>query len=234
MQLKQIGVVHSPFHRAAGTPVQPFCAAGTEGQIEVFDAYLDGLQDLDGFQRIWVLFWCHRARRPKLRVIPYRDTVAHGLFATRAPSRPNPIGLSTVRLFEICRQQVARRRVGHSGWHARLGHQALCIAVRQLSRPALRLAGWRPRQKWTSSSPTTALKLSQPIVRSEGTSSRQEVNQAYTPRLRLAQFTPTRSVSEETTYDPRLRFGLVSVSTAGSISCQNRFRTRLPKPARTS
>jgi tRNA-Thr(GGU) m(6)t(6)A37 methyltransferase TsaA len=102
MQLKQIGVVHSPFQRAAGTPVQPFCAGGTEGQIEVFDSYLDGLQDLDGFQRIWILFWCHRARMPKLRVIPYRDTVAHGLFATRAPSRPNPIGLSAVRLYEIC------------------------------------------------------------------------------------------------------------------------------------
>ncbi len=101
MHLTQIGVVHSPFTRAAGTPVQPFCATGTEGQIEIFDSYLDGLQDLDGFQRIWVLFWCHLASQPKLKVIPYRDTAAHGLFATRAPSRPNPIGLSTVRLLEI-------------------------------------------------------------------------------------------------------------------------------------
>jgi tRNA-Thr(GGU) m(6)t(6)A37 methyltransferase TsaA len=101
MQLVQIGVVHSPFTCATGTPVQPFCAAGTEGRIEVFDAYLDGLQDLDGFQRIWVLFWCHRASSPKLTVVPYRDTVPHGLFATRAPARPNPIGLSTVRLLGI-------------------------------------------------------------------------------------------------------------------------------------
>ena len=101
MHLQQIGVVHSPFQRAVGTPVQPFCAGGTEGRIEVFDSYRDGLQDLDGFQRIWVLFWCHRASRPKLQVVPYRDTVAHGLFATRAPARPNPIGLSALRLFEI-------------------------------------------------------------------------------------------------------------------------------------
>ena len=101
MQLVQIGVIHSPFRKATGTPVQPFCAAGAEGRIEVFDSYREGLRDLDGFQRIWVLYWCHRARRPKLTVIPYRDTVAHGLFATRAPARPNPIGLSTVRLFEI-------------------------------------------------------------------------------------------------------------------------------------
>ena len=146
MQLKQIGVVHSPFERAAGTPVQPFCAAGTEGQIEIFDSYLDGLQDLDGFQRIWVLFWCHRARRPKLTVIPYRDTVAHGLFATRAPSRPNPIGLSTVRLYEISGNMLARRRVGHPGRRARVGHQALCLAVRQLSRAAMRLARRQPGQ----------------------------------------------------------------------------------------
>ena len=101
MQLVQIGVVHSPFQRAMGTPVQPFCAAGSEGSIEVFDPYREGLRDLDGFQRIWVLFWCHRTSRPKLTVIPYRDTVARGLFATRAPARPNPIGLSTLRLYEI-------------------------------------------------------------------------------------------------------------------------------------
>jgi len=102
MELMPIGVVHSPFRRASGTPVQPFCAAGSEGRIEVFDAYLAGLQDLDGFQRVWVLFWCHLASQPKLTVIPYRDTVPHGLFATRAPARPNPIGLSTLRLYEIC------------------------------------------------------------------------------------------------------------------------------------
>lgn len=101
MQLTQIGIIHSPFQHATGTPVQPFCAAGTEGHIEVFDSYLNGLRDLDGFQRIWVLFWCHRASSSKLTVIPYRDTVAHGLFATRAPARPNPIGLSPLRLFGI-------------------------------------------------------------------------------------------------------------------------------------
>ncbi len=109
MQLTQIGVIRSPFKCATGTPVQPFCAAGTEGWIEVFDAYLDGLQDLDGFQRIWVLFWCHRASTAKLTVTPYRDTVSHGVFATRAPARPNPIGLSTLRLLEI---RGNRLRVG--------------------------------------------------------------------------------------------------------------------------
>jgi tRNA (adenine37-N6)-methyltransferase len=101
VQLTQIGVIRSPFSRAAGTPVQPCCAPGVEGQIEVFDDFAEGLRDLDGFQRIWVLFWCHRVSKAKLTVVPYRDTVAHGLFATRAPARPNPIGLSTVRLYTI-------------------------------------------------------------------------------------------------------------------------------------
>jgi tRNA (adenine37-N6)-methyltransferase len=101
MQLTQIGIIHSPFTHAAGTPVQPSYAAGTEGHIEVFEPFVEGLRDLDGFQRIWVLFWCHLASKPKLTVVPYRDTVSHGLFATRAPARPNPIGLSTVRLYEI-------------------------------------------------------------------------------------------------------------------------------------
>jgi tRNA-Thr(GGU) m(6)t(6)A37 methyltransferase TsaA len=101
MQLLPIGVVHSAFVSATGTPLQPSFAAGTEGSIEIFDAYRDGLRDLDGFERIWVLFWCHRASRAKLTVVPYRDTVPHGLFATRAPARPNPIGLSAVRLLGI-------------------------------------------------------------------------------------------------------------------------------------
>ena len=147
MQLTQIGVIHSPFERAAGTPVQPFCAAGTEGRIEIFDSYLDGLQDLDGFQRIWVLFWCHRARTPKLRVIPYRDTVAHGLFATRAPHGPIRSACPRCGYTRSAAMSVARRRIGHFGRHARLGHQALCIAVRQLSCAALRLARRRPGQE---------------------------------------------------------------------------------------
>jgi tRNA-Thr(GGU) m(6)t(6)A37 methyltransferase TsaA len=101
MELTQIGVVHSPFQRAAGTPIQPFCARGVEGWIEVFDPFAEGLRDLEGFERVWLLFWCHLAAEAKLTVIPYRDTVAHGLFATRAPSRPNPIGMSAVRVLGI-------------------------------------------------------------------------------------------------------------------------------------
>jgi tRNA-Thr(GGU) m(6)t(6)A37 methyltransferase TsaA len=98
MELTPIGVIHSPFPQATGTPIQPCCAQGIEGWVEVFERFAEGLLDLEGFGRVWLLFWCHRATEPKLTVIPYRDTVVHGLFATRAPSRPNPIGMSAVRV----------------------------------------------------------------------------------------------------------------------------------------
>jgi tRNA-Thr(GGU) m(6)t(6)A37 methyltransferase TsaA len=101
MLATQIGVIHSPFQRAAGTPLQPFCAQGAEGRIEVFEEFAEGLRDLEGFQRAWLLFWCHRASEAKLTVVPFRDTVAHGLFATRAPARPNPIGMSAVRVMGV-------------------------------------------------------------------------------------------------------------------------------------
>ena len=101
MELTQIGVIHSPFQRASGTPLQPFCAEGVEGWVEVFEPFVEGLRDVAGFERVWLLFWCHRANEAKLTVIPYRDTAAHGLFATRAPSRPNPIGMSAVRVLAV-------------------------------------------------------------------------------------------------------------------------------------
>lgn len=98
-RLRPIGSVHSPFLSPGDTPVQPACA-GPEavGAVEVFEEFAAGLDDLDGFERIWVGSWFHRAGPVRLRVIPYLDREERGLFATRAPSRPNPIGISAVRL----------------------------------------------------------------------------------------------------------------------------------------
>jgi len=96
-----IGLIHSPFKKPAGTPIQAALAGETEGIVEVFPAYADGLHDLDGFDRIWLLYWLDRAPAPQLRVVPFRDEVQRGLFATRSPCRPNPIGLSCVRLVGI-------------------------------------------------------------------------------------------------------------------------------------
>lgn len=98
---ESIGVVYSPFSEAQGTPIQPFAAGAATGMVEIFEPFAEGLRDLEGFDRIWILYWCHRACAAKLTVVPYRDTSPHGVFATRAPSRPNPIGLSNVCLLGI-------------------------------------------------------------------------------------------------------------------------------------
>ncbi len=101
MTLKPIGVIHSPFKQASGTPIQPAFADDRQAVVEVFPDFAAGLKDLDGFERIWLLYWMHLASEPNLVVKPYMDDALRGLFATRAPARPNPIGLSCVRLLSI-------------------------------------------------------------------------------------------------------------------------------------
>ena len=101
LQLEPIGVIRSPWKQAKGTPIQPAMAKGAEGTVEVFAPYVEGLKDLDGFERIWLIYWFDRAAPARLTVVPFRDTVERGLFATRAPCRPNPIGISPVRLLGI-------------------------------------------------------------------------------------------------------------------------------------
>lgn len=101
IEVKPIGTIHTPFQQAEGTPIQPIKGKGTKGWIELDSAYAEGLKDLDGFERIWLLFWCHRANDYKLHIKPYMDTQLRGLFSTRSPSRPNPIGMSCVKLLSI-------------------------------------------------------------------------------------------------------------------------------------
>ena len=98
MTFEPIGVVCSAHARAKGTPIQPCFAQGCPGRIELRPELAGGLQDLDGFERIWVLYLLDRTAFRDLQVLPYRDIRTHGIFATRAPARPNPIGLSCVRL----------------------------------------------------------------------------------------------------------------------------------------
>ena len=98
---RPIGVVRSPFRTQEGTPIQPGMGRRAEGRVEVAPEYREALADLDGFERIWLICWLDRARTWRPRVAPYRDDRPRGLFATRAPSRPNPIGMSPVRLLRI-------------------------------------------------------------------------------------------------------------------------------------
>jgi tRNA-Thr(GGU) m(6)t(6)A37 methyltransferase TsaA len=101
MQLTPIGIIHSPHPQATGTPVQSAFAQSVEGTVELFPAFAGGLKDLAGFERIWLITWLDRAAPARLEVVPYLDTEPHGIFATRSPCRPNPIGLSPVRLLGI-------------------------------------------------------------------------------------------------------------------------------------
>jgi tRNA-Thr(GGU) m(6)t(6)A37 methyltransferase TsaA len=101
IQFIQIGTVHTPFKEAKGTPIQPGAAAGIEGTIEVFQEYSEGLKDLEGFSHIILVYHFHRVRNTSLEIIPFMDDKKHGIFSTRAPNRPNPIGISVVRLTGI-------------------------------------------------------------------------------------------------------------------------------------
>lgn len=101
LEFKAIGTIHSPFASPQGMPIQPSGAVGIRGQVEVLPEFQDGLDDLCGFSHIYLLYYFHLAKAFTLKVKPFLDQVERGLFATRAPSRPNPIGISVVRLMEI-------------------------------------------------------------------------------------------------------------------------------------
>ena len=98
---RPIGVVRSPYAEPAGTPIQCALAPEGEGTIEILEEYTKGLADLDGFSHIWVIYHFHRSRGFELKVTPFMDDVERGLFSTRAPRRPNPVGLSLLRLLRI-------------------------------------------------------------------------------------------------------------------------------------
>jgi tRNA-Thr(GGU) m(6)t(6)A37 methyltransferase TsaA len=99
--LTPIGVIHSQYSQATGTPIQPARAGLSPGYAVVNEEFTAGLVDLAGFDRVWLIYHFNRASAAKMRVIPYRDTVERGLFATRVPARTNPIGMSCVRLLNI-------------------------------------------------------------------------------------------------------------------------------------
>ena len=101
INLKPIGIIHSPFKSVEGTPIQPTGAQGIEGTVEIFEGYVAGLQDLDGFSHIILIYHFHLTKGYSLGVRPFLDDKTRGLFATRSPARPNPVGISIVRLVEI-------------------------------------------------------------------------------------------------------------------------------------
>lgn len=96
-----IGTVHSPFFDIAGMPIQPGGARGIPGSIEIRQEFVAGLMDLEEFSHVILIYALHRCNGYSLEVKPFLDPQPHGIFATRAPKRPNAIGLSVVRLVGI-------------------------------------------------------------------------------------------------------------------------------------
>ncbi len=96
-----IGQILSPFSDIKGMPIQPAGALGIKGKLEVFPQFQDGLKDLEGFSHVFLLYHLHKIEDYALSVVPFLDKEPRGIFATRAPKRPNPIGLSIVELISI-------------------------------------------------------------------------------------------------------------------------------------
>lgn len=101
IKYEPIGIIHSPFTQINGMPIQPSGAKGIKGTIEIKKAFTPGLKDLNGFSHIILLYHFHLVKGFSLKVTPFLDKMSRGLFATRAPKRPNPIGISVVKLLKI-------------------------------------------------------------------------------------------------------------------------------------
>lgn len=92
-----IGIIHSPFSDKDQTPIQASRSQAI-GTVEVYPEFSDGLQDIEEFSHIYLLYVFHNSSGYSLQIKPFLDDQEHGLFATRYPYRPNPLGISTVRL----------------------------------------------------------------------------------------------------------------------------------------
>ena len=101
ISLHPIGIIRTPHKSLEGTPIQPSGACGIRGTVEVEEPFREGLLDLKGFSHLYLLYFFHLSKGFNLTVKPFLDDAIHGVFSTRAPRRPNPIGLSVVRLLDV-------------------------------------------------------------------------------------------------------------------------------------
>ena len=98
MKLRSIGSIETEFNDPSGMPIQSTGAELTAGRVIVDEAYEEGLADIDGFSHLILLYYFHKSKGYDLMVKPFLDDQKRGLFSTRAPRRPNQIGLSIVKL----------------------------------------------------------------------------------------------------------------------------------------
>ncbi len=106
-----IGVIHTPFQKLEDMPIQPTGSRGTEGILEIYPDFTTGLQDLDGFSHLYAIYYLHKVAHWKPKVVPFLDIKERGIFSTRSPARPNPIGLSLLEIVEVSAPTVRVRNV---------------------------------------------------------------------------------------------------------------------------
>ena len=106
IEYKPIGIVRTPFKELKGIPNQPSKSNGVKGIIEVYPQFQEGLKDLYGFSNIILLCHFHKITEFELSVVPSKETEVRGLFATRSPRRPNPIGFSVVQLNDVQENKI--------------------------------------------------------------------------------------------------------------------------------
>lgn len=101
LNIKPIGKIFTPHYTIENTPIQPIASQEKKGHIELLPEYVEGLKDIQGFSHLILLYCFNRMKNYDLQVIPFMDTVRHGIFATRSPKRPNFIGMSIVKLIGV-------------------------------------------------------------------------------------------------------------------------------------
>jgi tRNA-Thr(GGU) m(6)t(6)A37 methyltransferase TsaA len=98
---KPIGIIYTPFKEPIGMPIQASGGMGVKGTIKIEPEFIPALKDLDGFSHIILIYFFHRSKSYTNEVIPFLDNQHRGVFSTRAPRRPNNIGISVVKLTKI-------------------------------------------------------------------------------------------------------------------------------------
>ncbi len=106
IQLAPIGVIHTPFKTKEEAPIQGTLAGESRGTVEVFPEFEEGLQDIETFTHLILLYRFDRAGEMKLVRPTFLDDTPHGVFASRHPCRPNGIGLTVVRLLERSKNRL--------------------------------------------------------------------------------------------------------------------------------
>lgn len=96
-----IGIIHTEFTNKENTPIQSFLASESKGWVEVFPRFADGLKDIEGFSHLILIYHFHRAECCSLTAKPFLDKEQRGIFSIRYFNRPNPIGISIVKLENV-------------------------------------------------------------------------------------------------------------------------------------